>query len=286
VLTARSVEKSFEAATGKRKQVLSGVDLAVEPGRALAIVGHNGSGKSTLLRCLAGLMMPDAGEVLFDGKRMTRNARLGVILDGVRPLYPRLRVEEVTSYLLSLLGKHSKSSVAEARGILEAMGFADMRQPFQELSKGSQQKVAIAVALSGNPAVVICDEPSSYLDSSARQALATELVRLMDSGCSVVVATHDAALIRACGADRALLDAGKLSNGDAGSGSLIQTGDYLIRFRTEFDCEAACEKAGDSLRHRQTSTECVVASRGIGDLGEFFPDSAILSLESVEWRAS
>jgi ABC-type multidrug transport system ATPase subunit len=286
VLTARSVGKSFETARGKRKQVLSGVDLSVAPGRALAIVGHNGSGKSTLLRCLAGLMQPDCGEVLLDGKPISKATKLGVVLDGVRPLYPRLRVDEAVSYLLSLLGKQSKSSVAEAMRILEAMGFLEMRQQLQELSKGSQQKVAVAVALSGDPAVVICDEPSSYLDNEAKQALASELLRLMGRGSAVVVATHDAVLIRACQAERALLDDGKLSLGQAEGTALIQTGDYLIRFRTEFDCEAACEKAGDSLRHRGKSTECVVASRAIADLSEFFPDSAILSLESVEWASS
>ncbi|WP_448244845.1 ABC transporter ATP-binding protein [Pseudoxanthomonas mexicana] len=282
MLRVDGLHKSYASAHGPRR-VLRGVDVEFPASACTAVIGHNGSGKSTLLRCLVGLLRPDTGEVTFRGARVTPGLGLGIVFDGPRPLYPRLRVMEVVDYLLALLGRKSPTSLADARRVLEVLGVADFDAQLQQLSRGTQQKVAIAVALAGNPAIIVCDEPTSFLDAEASQRIAQELRRAATAGACVVMATHDPALISNTGATRVLLQAGRIV-ADAGAARGIESGRYRVQFRDQSACDVACATAGEYLHARLDPVRCVVEGRGMALLAAGFPDSSIAAVEAESWE--
>lgn len=190
-------------------QALQGLDLLVDKGEMIAIVGQSGSGKSTLLNVLSGLDVPTAGAARvaqWDLLRMSGADRLEyrrrvvgfVWQQTARNLLPYLNAKENVMLPMALAGVSRKHRAAKAASLLDAMGMANkaQRKPHQ-LSGGEQQRVAIAVALANDPQVIFADEPTGELDSAtgadvfeALRAANTEL------GATVVVVTHDAAVSR------------------------------------------------------------------------------------------
>ena len=204
VVQARGVRKTYR---GGRVTALDGVDVDVETGELVAIVGASGSGKSTLLSCLSGLETVDAGVVVVDGERLDRldddrrtahrGRRMGFVFQDFH-LLPVLTAVENVELPLLLLGERPRRARRRASELLEHVGLeARAAHRPDELSGGEQQRVAVARALAHDPAVVWADEPTGNLDSEATAAV-LELLRTVNrEGRSVVVVTHDAVVAAA-----------------------------------------------------------------------------------------
>ncbi len=179
---------------------LRGVDLDVDEGRFLVILGHSGSGKSTLLNILGGLDVPTSGQVHYRGQEMTaasdralttfRRERIGFVFQFYN-LIPSLTARENVDLVTEISDKPLSSDTA-----LALMGLGDRADHFPaQLSGGEQQRVAIARAIAKQPDVLLCDEPTGALDISTGVVVLEALARVNDElGATVVVITHNAAI--------------------------------------------------------------------------------------------
>ena len=199
-LEARDVRRSLPLG-GETIDILRGIDLRVEAGEFVALVGPSGSGKSTLLGVIAGLDRPTAGRVLIDGIDITqapesrlatvRNAKIGMVFQAFN-LIPTLTAQENVEVPL-YVGDHPGSPSARAREVLELVGLGHRRdhRPNQ-LSGGEQQRVAIARALATRPAIVIADEPTGNLDAGNGQRILDLIAELRARlSTTFLIATHD-----------------------------------------------------------------------------------------------
>ena len=224
LLAGRALGKSFA-----RTEALRGVGLEVAAGEVVAVTGASGSGKSTLLHCLAGILRPEAGEVLFDGRRvdtmdetarsLLRRREFGIVLQ-FGQLLPELTAVQNVALPLLLDGHERRACEQAARGWLERLGVLDVAHvPPGELSGGEQQRVAVARALVTGPKVVFADEPTGALDTVAgEQVLAELLGAVRDTDAALVMVTHDNRV--AARADReVLLQDGRLAAARASVGA-------------------------------------------------------------------
>ncbi|WP_377325986.1 ABC transporter ATP-binding protein [Pimelobacter simplex] len=184
------------------QSILDGVDLDVGAGERIALLGPSGSGKSTLLYCLAGILVPTAGEVTFDRVSLgslSRDARADVRLRSFgfvfqfAELVPELSVRDNVELPLRLLGVGRREYRERAGLLLDQLGIADVadRRP-TEVSGGQAQRCAIARAVVHRPRVIFADEPTGALDSGSADRSLDLLVDVSASvGASLVVVTHD-----------------------------------------------------------------------------------------------
>lgn len=176
-----------------RDWVLKGVDLAVQAGEAVALLGPNGVGKTTLLRVAAGLTRPQRGEVRLFGKPAARiEAERGELLFLANPpaFYRHLTGEEnLTSWLLLLGRPADPEAVAEA---LAEVGLPRGR-PVLAYSSGMKKRLALARVLLARPRLLLLDEPETALDEEGRALLARAIAEVRGSGGGVLLATHDRA---------------------------------------------------------------------------------------------
>lgn len=182
---------------GERRQVLSDVSFSVPDGAFVSLLGESGAGKSTVLKVIAGILLQDAGEVLFDGRRVdgvpTHRRDLGFVFQDVR-LFPHMTVEENVAYPLRMRGVGRRIRAERAAELLERVqlpGFGP-REP-RTLSGGQAQRVALARALAANPAALLMDEPFSGLDESLRDDMRSLVLRLhREEHLTALMVTHDA----------------------------------------------------------------------------------------------
>lgn len=225
MVAAKDIYKGFDGV-----EVLRGVSLSVHKGEVVAIIGPSGSGKSTLLRCLNRLERVDRGEIAIEGETLCQpdgegraqyvseeevrriRRKLGMVFQSFN-LFPHLSVlENLTLAPVHVLKMDKGTAEAQARELLGKVGLADRGDAYPyQLSGGQAQRVAIARALASNPEMLLCDEATSALDPMTTQSI-LELLKKINAelGITVVLITHEMAVIRQICNKVAILDGGKL----------------------------------------------------------------------------
>ncbi len=198
-LWVRGLEKRFSKGFGRGViYALRGIDIEVSPGEVYGVLGPNGSGKSTLVRIVATLLIPDAGEVQVFGHDVVREARR------VRELVHRVSTEaaffkklsplENLLYGARLYGIPGRVAAKRARKLLLRLGLPSDRigKPMEQLSRGQQQKVAIARAFLHPPRLLLLDEPTTGLDPRSKREVQELILELRErEGTTVFLTTHD-----------------------------------------------------------------------------------------------
>ena len=181
------------------KPFLRGVNLAVERGERVSLVGPSGSGKSTLLRVIAGIERPSTGEVIINGEDVTSTPphlrQVGMVFQD-NQLFPHLTVGDNVGYSLRVTRRRDRAEVV--REMLDLVGLAGFTQrAVTSLSGGEQKRVAVARSLAAHPTVLLLDEPLTGLDEALHDRLLDDLIALFDRrGTTVVHVTHDMAEAR------------------------------------------------------------------------------------------
>ncbi|MEQ7155364.1 ABC transporter ATP-binding protein [Brevundimonas aurifodinae] len=272
------------------RTVLSDIDLTVDPGELVAILGPSGSGKSTLLRLIAGLERPAGGRIAIGGTTVA-DARsslpaerrgLGLVFQE-DALFPHLTILDNVAFGLKGLPRSERR--ARALDALDRLGLADRADDWpHRLSGGEQQRVAVARALAPRPALVLMDEPFSRLDSALRQQIREDVVAVLrDTGVGVVLVTHDAEEAMSS-ADRLVLMA---------DGRMLQTGTPEACYHRPVSVEAGRLLGPLNVVPVEAEKEGVVtpfgrltldgSTTGIGDLA-FRPETLMRSSDGVEAR--
>jgi len=192
-----------------------GVDLRVPRGCVFSLLGPNGAGKTTIIKMIAGLILPTAGSVTFydrDGNRLRSRPRLGAVLEGSRNLYWRLSPIENIFYFGELKGLSLAQIKREAEVLLEMFDLTQKaRASTQTLSRGMQQKVAVAVALLGKPDILLLDEPTLGLDVESSRLIQQRLRELVEKdGRTIILTTHQMELASRVADRIGVLSEGKL----------------------------------------------------------------------------
>lgn len=194
VLATRDLSKAY--GRGKQRfQAVNQVSLTLHQGEVLAFLGPNGAGKTTTIKMIAGLVRPDGGQVVVTGQDPHRSPRalrnIGAVLEGNRNLYWRLTPEENLEYFGVL--RQVPRKIAHRRGLelLDRFGLREKRNtPVQKLSRGMQQKVAIAVSLIHDPQLLLLDEPTLGLDVEAGETVKALVRQIAQEGRAILLTTH------------------------------------------------------------------------------------------------
>jgi putative ABC transport system ATP-binding protein len=197
LIEARDVQLSFGPTPALR-----GASLSVAAGELVAVMGPSGSGKSTLLHCLAGILIPDSGEVHFDGRRIDllaetersalRRSRFGFVFQ-FGQLVPELTAAENVALPLLLNGVRRPEALTQAQGWLERLELDGLQQRRSgELSGGQAQRIALGRGLVAHPQVLFADEPTGSLDSLTGERMMELLsAAAREQGTTVVLVTHE-----------------------------------------------------------------------------------------------
>lgn len=196
LISCTNISKSYGVFSDKDSvEVLSGVNLEIEEGEFLILVGKSGCGKSTLLNILAGLLKPTTGEVVVDGNKVKKAGKeRGVIFqDADAALFPWKTVYENIEYGLKVqkVQKEKRREIVERYMALVGLSSHAKKYP-RELSGGMKQRLQIARALACNPRILIMDEPFGALDAQTRRMLQNELIQIWKkTHKTIVFVTHD-----------------------------------------------------------------------------------------------
>jgi polar amino acid transport system ATP-binding protein len=222
MVQAQGVHKSFGAV-----QVLRGIDLEVQPGEVMVIIGPSGSGKSTFLRCINHLEKVDAGQLSVDGELVgyrrhgdklyelrdrevcRKRSEIGMVFQHFN-LFPNMTaLENVIEAPIRVRGVSKASAVARAHELLGQVGLADKAGNYpRQLSGGQQQRVAIARALAMEPKLMLFDEPTSALDPELVGDVLDVMKQLAQGGMTMVVVTHEIGFAREVGDKLVFMDGG------------------------------------------------------------------------------
>jgi polar amino acid transport system ATP-binding protein len=231
MVDARGVRKSYG-----RVEVLKGIDLAVNPGEVLCLIGPSGSGKSTFLRCINHLEKVDGGELYVDGELVGyrrvgdrlhelrdrevcgKRSEIGMVFQRFN-LFPHMSVlDNVISGPVRVKRESSATAKQRASELLERVGLADKMAAYpNQLSGGQQQRVAIARALAMDPKLMLFDEPTSALDPELVGDVLDVMRGLAADGMTMIVVTHEMGFAREVGDSVVFMDDGMVvESGDPG----------------------------------------------------------------------
>lgn len=205
-LEIKGIEKSFG-----EKEVLKGVSLSAESGKAFGLLGRNGAGKTTTIRILMDVFPADSGEVLMDGKKINHN-KIGIgYLPEERGLYPKKRIIDQLVYFAELKGMSRKAAVNAVDHWLDRLEMREYREKrLDTLSKGNQQKIQLITALAHDPDIIILDEPFSGLDPVNAMILKSVVKEEIAKGKIVLFSSHQMNYIEEFCDDIAILNEGKV----------------------------------------------------------------------------
>lgn len=209
ILTLRNIGKIYNQGKANSCEALRGVDLEIERGELIAIIGESGSGKSTLLHILGCLDHPTSGEMRFCGERVSfksakklaayRNERIGFVLQDFGLILNETALENVCVPLLFSRTPFTKVKT-RAKRALDALNIGKLaNKRCNQLSGGQKQRVAIARALVNDPEIILADEPTGALDSKTSSEIVSTLLELNAAGKTVIIVTHDPKLAARCG---------------------------------------------------------------------------------------
>jgi ABC-2 type transport system ATP-binding protein len=193
-------------------QALDGCTFSVERGRMLGFLGPNGAGKTTTMRAIFGLVEPDSGELLWDGRPIQLQDRLRFgYMPEERGLYPRMPVDQQVAYFGRLHGMAADKARTAAEAWLERLSLAERATAkLEELSHGNQQRAQLAAALVHGPELLVLDEPFAGLDPVAVQTLARVLRAEAERGAAVLFSSHQLDLVEDICEDVAIVDHGRM----------------------------------------------------------------------------
>lgn len=208
MIVCENLVKIYQVA-GLEVLALQGLDLTVQEGELMGIVGVSGSGKTTLMNVLGGLVRPSAGRVLVNGQNLLKLSNLAldryrrtqvgfVWQQGARNLVPYLNARENVELPMMLAGFNAREMGKRAMELLEMVGLADRSHHYlPELSGGEQARVAIAVALANKPALLLADEPTGELDSATALTIYQAFQQLnAELGLTILIVSHDPKIAR------------------------------------------------------------------------------------------
>ena len=214
-IVVKKLEKSFE-----NQKVLRGIDLEIQDGETVVLIGSSGSGKSTFLRCLNLLNTPDKGQIFIDGQEITNpktnlnklRAKVGMVFQSFN-LFENLNIiENIKLAPKKVLHISNKQAEKEAMELLKRVGLANKAYDYpKSLSGGQKQRVAIARALAMHPEVILFDEPTSALDPEMVGEVLEVIKDLAkDHSRTMVIVTHEMSFAREVGTRLIFLDKGKI----------------------------------------------------------------------------
>ena len=214
-IVVKKLEKSFE-----NQKVLRGIDLEIQDGETVVLIGSSGSGKSTFLRCLNLLNVPDKGQIFIDGQEITNpktnlnklRAKVGMVFQSFN-LFENLNIiENIKLAPKKVLHISNKQAEKEAMELLKRVGLGNKAYDYpKNLSGGQKQRVAIARALAMHPEVILFDEPTSALDPEMVGEVLEVIKDLAkDHSRTMVIVTHEMSFAREVGTRLVFLDKGKI----------------------------------------------------------------------------
>ena len=195
IIQIKGLRKSFGD-----KEILKGIDLEVNKGEVICIIGPSGSGKSTLLRCFNLLEYPNAGEILFKGENILNKktnlnkvrSKIGMVFQNFNLFNNKDVIDNCTLGPIKILKKDRKEAEERALEILESVGMKDFAYVnVNTLSGGQKQRVAIARSLCMNPDVILFDEPTSALDPEMVGEVLKVMQELANNGMTMLIVTHE-----------------------------------------------------------------------------------------------
>lgn len=200
---------------------LDNISLTINNGEIYGIIGLSGAGKSTLVRCINLLERPTSGQIIIDGKDITKLGRkellalrrcIGMIFQGFNLLEQRTVLRNVT-FPLEVAGMKKAEAESKAKGLLELVGLADRTEAYpSQLSGGQKQRVAIARALATDPKYLLCDEATSALDPNTTRSILALLKHINKTmGVTIIVITHEMKVIDEICDRVAILDKSKIA---------------------------------------------------------------------------
>ena len=204
---------------GEEVKALDGIDLEIDKGEVVVIIGPSGSGKSTMLRSLNLLEIPTAGSIIFDGEDLANpkidinkhRQKMGMVFQHFN-LFPNMNVlKNLTIAPIKLLGKKKEEAEAYAMEMLERVDLGDRADAYpSQLSGGQKQRVAIVRALCMDPEVMLFDEPTSALDPEMVGEVLDVMKKLAQKGMTMVVVTHEIGFAREVATRAVFMEGGKV----------------------------------------------------------------------------
>ena len=202
LIVVKDVKKYYK---GEVIKALDGINLTINEGEVVVIIGPSGSGKSTMLRCLNLLEIPTDGEIIFEGENLLgkktnidkHRQKMGMVFQHFN-LFPHMTVmKNMTIAPTKLKIKNKEEAEAKAKELLEVVNLADRAEAYpKQLSGGQKQRIAIARALCMDPEVMLFDEPTSALDPEMVGEVLNVMKELATTGLTMIIVTHEMAFAR------------------------------------------------------------------------------------------